>query len=59
MPRTLRVSEELTRKKMIDPQLEQAGWHLRDHSKGKIEIPLDGWAVDPWNRVANYCLYLA
>jgi hypothetical protein len=28
MPR--RISEELTRKEMIDPQLETAGWFLRD-----------------------------
>ncbi len=25
---------------MIDPQLEQAGWYLRDHSKVKIEISM-------------------
>ena len=31
MPR--QISEERTRKEMIDPQLEQAGWYLRDHSK--------------------------
>jgi len=24
-----RISEELTRKEMIDPQLEKAGWYLR------------------------------
>ncbi len=30
MPR--KISEERTRKEMIDPQLEQAGWYLRDHS---------------------------
>ena len=23
----------------VDPQLEQAGWYLRDHFKVKIEIP--------------------
>lgn len=44
-----RISEELTRKQMIDPstgsgrrpQLEKAGWYLRDHSKVGIEIPAD------------------
>jgi hypothetical protein len=36
MPR--QISEELTRKEMIDPQLEKAGWYLRDHSKVKAEI---------------------
>ncbi|MCJ7432485.1 MAG: hypothetical protein MUO77_03265, partial [Anaerolineales bacterium] len=36
MPR--KISEERTRKEMIVPQLETAGWYLRDHSKVKIEI---------------------
>ncbi|WP_345349553.1 hypothetical protein [Candidatus Villigracilis affinis] len=57
MPRTLRVSEDQTRKQMIDPQLEQAGWYLRDHSKVKIEIPVDGYDAEPWNGVSDYCLY--
>ena len=34
-----RISEAQTRKELIDPQLEKAGWYLRDHSKVKIEIP--------------------
>jgi type I site-specific restriction endonuclease len=34
MPR--KISEEHTRKEMIDPQLEQAGWYLRDYSNAKI-----------------------
>jgi hypothetical protein len=55
MPR--RFSEERTRKEMIDPQLEQAGWYLADHSKVKIEIPVDGYDAEPWNGVSDYCLY--
>ncbi|GJQ36790.1 MAG: hypothetical protein JETCAE01_28000 [Anaerolineaceae bacterium] len=35
MPR--KFYDERTRKEMIDPQLETAGWYLRDHSKVKIE----------------------
>ena len=46
-----RISEEYTRKEMIDPQLEKAGWYLRDHSKVKIEIPVDGYNAEPWNGV--------
>lgn len=46
-----RISEERTRKEMIDPQLEQAGWYLRDHSKVKIEIPVDSYDAEPWNEV--------
>jgi len=57
MPRTLRVSEDQTRKEMIDPQLEKAGWYLRDHSKVKIEIPVDGYDAEPWNGVSDYTLY--
>ena len=52
-----RISEELTRKELIDPQLERAGWYLRDHSKVKIEIPVDGYDAEPWNGVTDYCLY--
>ncbi len=55
MPR--KISEERTRKEMIDPQLEHAGWYLRDHSKVKIEIPVDGYDAEPWNGVSDYCLY--
>jgi type I site-specific restriction endonuclease len=46
MPR--QINEERTRKEMIDPQLDKAGWYLRDHSKVKIEIPVDG---EPARRV--------
>ncbi len=55
MPR--KFSEERTRKELIDPQLERAGWYLRDHSKVKIEIPVDGYDAEPWNGVSDYCLY--
>ena len=51
------ISEERTRKEMIDPQLERAGWYLRDHAKVKIEIPVDGYNAEPWNGVTDYCLY--
>jgi len=51
------ISEERTRKEKIDPQLEKAGWYLRDHSKVKIEIPVDGYDTEPWNGVTDYTLY--
>ena len=61
MPRTLRVSEDQTRKQMIDPQLERAGWYLRDHAeeraKVKIEIHVDGYDKELFNGVSDYCLY--
>ena len=40
MPR--QISEEVTRKEMIDPQLERAGWYLHDQSEIKKEIPVVG-----------------
>lgn len=57
-----RISEERMRgehaqKEMIDPQLEQAGWYLADHSKIKTEIPVDGYDAEPWNGVSDYTLY--
>ena len=55
MPRS--ISEELTRKEMIDPQLERAGWYLRDHSRVKVEIPVDGYDAEPWNGISDYTLY--
>jgi type I restriction enzyme R subunit len=55
MPR--QINEERTRKEMIDPQLEKAGWYLRDHSRVKIEIPVDGYDAEPWNGVSDYTLY--
>lgn len=50
-------SEEQTRKQLIDPQLERAGWYLCDYSRVKIEIPVDGYDAEPWNGVSDYCLY--
>ena len=43
----LKLSEERTRKEMIDPQLEQAGWYLHNHVKVKTEIPVDGYDAEP------------
>ena len=55
MPR--KISEERTRKDIIDPQLERAGWYLHDHSRVKIEIPVDGYDAEPWNGISDYTLY--
>ena len=52
-----RISEERTRKEMRDPELERAGWYLRDHSKVKIEIPVDEYDAEPWNGFSDYMLY--
>ena len=58
MPRQIseeRMRGEHAHKEMIDPQLETAGWYLRDYSKVKIEIPVDGYDAEPWNGVSDYC----
>jgi hypothetical protein len=63
MPR--HIIEDRTRKEMINPQLERAGWYLRDHSRVKEEIPacpatlreVNGYDAEPWNGVTEYCLY--
>jgi hypothetical protein len=39
------INEQRTRKELIDPQLQKADWHLREHSKIKIEIPVGDCAV--------------
>jgi len=51
------ISEEKTRKELIDPALELAAWYLRDHTRVRIEIPVDGYDAAPWNGVTDYCLY--
>jgi len=51
------INEKITRKELIDPQLEKAGWFLRDKTKVKIEIPVDGYDAAPWNGITYYSLY--
>jgi type I restriction enzyme R subunit len=51
-----RISEEETRKELIDPALEKVGWYLRDKTKVGIEIPVDGHDAEPWNGVTDYIL---
>ncbi|WP_345308185.1 hypothetical protein [Candidatus Villigracilis saccharophilus] len=36
MPR--KISEDQTRKQMIDPQLEHAGWYLRDPAQKQAKV---------------------
>jgi type I restriction enzyme R subunit len=55
----LRISEAKTRKELIDPQLELAGWHLRDKSRVGLEIPVDGYDAAPLNGVSDFCLFRA
>lgn len=51
-------TEAETRKELIDPQLEAAGWDLSPNSgQVRFEIPVDGYDAEPWNGVTDYCLY--
>jgi type I restriction enzyme R subunit len=52
-----RLNERDTRKTLIDPALERAGWYLHDHTRVRIEIPVDGYDTAPPNGIADYCLY--
>src|ERR1700677_4848407 len=51
------LNEALTRIRLIDPQLRQAGWRLDDKTQVRREIPVDGYDAEPWNGVTEYCLY--
>jgi type I restriction enzyme, R subunit len=51
-----RISEAKTRKELIDPALESAGWYLHNHQQVGLEIPVDGYDQAPWNGVTDYCL---
>lgn len=44
-------TEELTRKELIDPALERAGWDVADDSQVGIEIPADGFDVAAWQQL--------
>ena len=49
MPR--KFSEERTRKEMIDPQLEKAGWYLRDHAEEQAQVKIESFRK---NRRVHY-----
>lgn len=51
-----RISEARTREELIDPALELAGWHVQDHSRVGLEIPVDGYDQSPVNGISDYIL---
>jgi type I restriction enzyme, R subunit len=53
----LRISETVTRAKLIDPLLTKAGWNLKDRTQVDFEIPVDGYDKEPWNGITDYCLF--
>lgn len=52
-----RVSEQVTRLNLINPQLERAGWRINDRSQVGLEIPVSGYDSAPADGVTDYCLY--
>src|SRR6266566_2455706 len=51
------LNEGMTRALLINPQLERAGWNLSDHSKMRLEVPVQGYDPTPWNGFTDFCLY--
>ena len=41
-------NEAATRKELIDPALERAGWDLGDPSQVRFEVPVDGASPEAW-----------
>ena len=50
-------SEARTRAELINPQLEHAGWTIRDRSQVRFEVPVIGYDPTPWNGFTDYSLY--
>jgi type I restriction enzyme, R subunit len=42
------LNEAKTRKEMIDPALERAGWNINDPNQVGLEIPVDGTDAKAW-----------
>ncbi|MDQ6643831.1 MAG: DEAD/DEAH box helicase family protein, partial [Chloroflexota bacterium] len=42
-------NEAITRKEMIDPALQRAGWDLDDPDQVRFEIPVDGSSPQAWS----------
>lgn len=42
-------TEAKTRKELIDPALEKAGWNVADSNQVGIEIPVDGFPPEAWD----------
>jgi type I site-specific restriction endonuclease len=51
------LNEAKTRAKLINPQLEKAGWNLSDRSQVQFEVPVQGYDPTPWNGFTDFCLY--
>lgn len=46
-------TEDKTRKELIDPQLDIAGWDVKDPAQVGIEIPTDGFDPESWKKLKS------
>jgi type I restriction enzyme R subunit len=44
-------TEAQTRKQLIDPALQKAGWDVNNPDQVRIEIPVDGFDPQAWQRL--------
>jgi type I site-specific restriction endonuclease len=51
------LNEIKTRALHIERQLRAADWRLNDRTLVRLEVPVDGYDAEPWNRVTDYRLY--
>ncbi len=42
-------NEATTRRELIDPALQRAGWDLNDPDQVRFEIPVDGTSPQAWS----------
>ena len=54
---SMSYSEAKTRKDLIDPTIQRAGWNLNNQTQVDIEIPVDGYNATPWNGITDYVLF--
>lgn len=45
-------TEAKIRQEQIDPELKKAGWDVHNPDQVGIEIPVDGFDPEAWNRLA-------
>lgn len=52
-----KLSKRYSVKELIDTQSKNVGRCLCDHSEAKMEMPMDGYDAEVWNRVTDHYLY--
>ena len=47
------TTEAKTRRQLIDPALKKAGWDVTNHAQVGLEIPVDGFDPQAWEKLAH------